>query len=477
MDTDKNRVSIIGLVSGPISFFLVLLVFKSGTLNPQALAVLASAIWMAIWWITEAVPISVTALLPLVLFPVTGGLDMVATSAAYGHRYIFLFLGGFIISIAIEKWNLHMRIALGIIEGIGANPKRIILGFMMATGFLSMWISNTATSVMMLPIAMAIINQLRQDDNNNFGKALLLSIAYSASIGGMATLIGTPPNLVLAGVIEETFSLEISFVKWMSLGLPLSIILLFVSWKYLTSFAFRLQKSSSAEQLMEIKMMKKDLGPMKFEEKSVVLVFVCMAVMWMFRPLLQAIVPGLDDSVIAVMAAVAVFILPAKDRKQHLLKWDEAVKLPWGIIILFGGGMALAQGFKMSGLADWIGAGISSFEGLSVFFLVLIIVAAVNFLTEITSNLATTAMILPVLATLAINLNVHPYIFMISAALAASCAFLLPVATPPNAVVFGSGMLRVPDMARTGIWMNLISIFIITFISYFIIPLIWDFVF
>ena len=472
----------IGLVMGPLLFLFTRFYFHPEGLSDGANAMLASTIWIACWWITEALPIAITALLPIILFPLTGALSLTATTAQYGHKYIFLYVGGFIIAIAIEKWGLHRRIALRVIDIIGSSVTKIILGFMVATAFMSMWISNTATAVMMLPIGMAIISQLRdnpatiQDENLIFGKALMTSIAYSASIGGMATLIGTPPNLVLAGVVSETYGIEISFSKWFGFGLPISVILLFICWKYLTTIAFKFEQKSFPGGKMEIRRLLKELGSIKREEVLVLVVFVATALLWITRSLLQKWIPALDDTIIAMAAGLLLFMIPARERGKKLMTWDEAVKLPWGIILLFGGGMALAQGFTDSGLAVWIGNQMTSLKGLSIFILILILIAAVNFLTEITSNLATTAMLLPILAPMALSIDVHPYILLVSATVASSCAFMLPVATPPNAVVFGSGYLRIPDMVRTGIWMNLISILLLSIVVYFLLPYLWDFV-
>ena len=472
----------IGLISGPLSFILILYFFNPEGLNPQANAILASTIWIAIWWITEAIPIAVTALLPIILFPLTGGLGLTETTASFGHKYIFLYIGGFIIAIAMEKWNLHRRIALNVINIIGVNVEKIILGFMIATAFLSMWISNTATSVMMLPIAIAIVTQLKdnpntiEDENLNFGKVLMLAIAYSASIGGVATLIGTPPNLILAGVVEETFGYEITFAQWFQFGFPISTVLLFLCWKYLTNFAFKFKQKTFPGGRAEISRQLNALGKISYEEKLVAGVFTLTAFAWISRSfLLQPVVPGIDDTIIAMIGAIIIFLLPAKNKKRSLLKWDEAVKLPWGILLLFGGGMALAAGFKDSGLALWIGTQMTLLDGVSLFLLVFILIASVNFLTEITSNLATTAMLLPILYPMAMTIDVHPFILMVSATVAASCAFMLPVATPPNAVVFGSGYLRIPDMVRVGIWMNILSIILLTLFVFFLLPYLWDF--
>ncbi|MEO8774405.1 MAG: DASS family sodium-coupled anion symporter [Gelidibacter sp.] len=476
-----NLTKRIGFLLGPLAFILILLFFKPEGLPEEARAILAATAWVAIWWITEAIPIAVTALLPIVLFPLSGGLDLGTTTASFGHKYIFLYMGGFIIAIAIEKWNLHKRIALNIINVIGSDIKKIILGFMVATAFLSMWISNTATAVMMLPIGIAIITQLKdnpntiENENRLFGKALMLAIAYSASIGGIATLIGTPPNLVLAGVVLNTYGYEITFLQWFMFGFPISILLLIICWKYLTSYAFTFEQKEFPGGKTEIKRLLKSLGKISYEEKLVALVFGSTAFFWITRSLLfDKLLPKLDDTIIAIVFAIILFLIPAKDKKQQLMAWEDAVKLPWGIILLFGGGMAIASGFETSGLAVWLGNQMTSFAGLTTIILILLLITAVNFLTEITSNLATTAMLLPVLAPMAVTVDIHPFILMVGAAVAASCAFMLPVATPPNAVVFGSGYLRIPDMVSKGFVMNIISIVILTLFVYFVLPVLWD---
>lgn len=471
----------IGLFLGPFMFIAILLFFHPEGLSESANAVLASAVWVAIWWITEALPIAVTALLPIILFPLSGGLSLKETTASYGHKYIFLFIGGFILAIAIEKWKLHKRIALTIIKLVGTNMVNIILGFMVATALLSMWISNTATAVMILPVGMAIVAQLKdnpltiEDENLIFGKALMLAIAYSASIGGMATLIGTPPNLVLAGVVQETYGVEITFSQWFSFGFPIAILLLLICWIYLTRFAFKFKQKAFPGGRAEINKQLKVLGKISYEEKTVLIVFILTAFAWITRSfLIKRFIPAIDDTIIAITFAIVLFILPSKNKTHRILSWDDAVKLPWGILLLFGGGMALALGFESSGLALWLGEQLSTLQTLSLLLLLLILICAVNFLTEITSNLATTAMILPVLAPLSTILGVHPYFLMVGATVAASCAFMLPVATPPNAIVFGSGYLKIQDMVKKGVWMNIISIILLTLIVYYFLPIIWN---
>lgn len=476
-----NRIKRLGFILGPLIYTLILLFFKPKGLSEAAIAILASTAWMAIWWITEAIPIAMTSLLPIVLFPLSGGMELSTTTASFGHKYIFLYMGGFIIAIAIEKWNLHKRIALNIINIIGSDIKKIILGFMVATAFLSMWISNTATAVMMLPIGIAIISQLKDNPNTVenetrlFGKALMLAIAYSASIGGIATLIGTPPNLVLAGVVLNTYGYEITFFQWFLFGFPIAVLLLFICWKYLTSYAYNFKQMEFPGGKTEIKRLLKLLGKISYEEKIVAIIFGTTAFFWITRSFIFVkFIPKLDDTIIAIIFAIALFLIPTKDKKQQLMAWEDAVKLPWGIILLFGGGLAIANGFESTGLAVWLGNQMTVFEGLTTIILIVILVAAINFLTEITSNTATTAMILPVLAPMAMTVDIHPFILMVGAAVAASCAFMLPVATPPNAIVFGSGYLRIPDMAGKGFVMNILSIIIVTLFVYFLLPVLWD---
>lgn len=470
---------VLPLILGPAIFLVMEIVGKPQSMGEEAFHVLSSTTWIAIWWVTEAVPIAVTALLPIILFPITGALELSVTTASYGHKYIFLYVGGFMIAIAIERWNLHRRIALNIINFIGSDISRIILGFMIATAFLSMWISNTATSVMMLPIGMAIVNHFKSSSTDgksasNFGKALMLAIAYSASIGGIATLIGTPPNLVLAGILEQVYHYELSFFQWIIFGLPISIVMLFISWRYLTRYAFNFSHVSLPGGKLEIKRMLVSIGKISYEEKGVLIIFSITAAAWMLRSLIQKVVPAIDDTIIAMSAGVLLFVFPSKDRSRKLITWKEAVEMPWGIILLFGGGMALAKGFTTSGLAEWIAQQMNQLDGVSVLILILLLVALVNFLTEITSNLATTAMMLPILAPMALSFDVHPLMIMTAVTVAASCAFMLPVATPPNAVVFGSGYLRIPDMVRTGFVLNVISVIFITIAIYLMLPYLWD---
>ncbi|RPA69135.1 DASS family sodium-coupled anion symporter [Cyclobacteriaceae bacterium YHN15] len=472
----------LGLYLGPVLFLGILFFLKPNDMSADALAMLAVTAWIATWWITEAIPIAATSLLPLVLLPSLGALPMSNTASSYSHPMVLLYMGGFMIAMAIEKWNLHKRIALNTIAFIGTNIQRIILGFMVATAFLSMWISNTATSLMMLPIAIAVVTQLSHTSNpkeytsNKIGKALMLGIAYSASIGGVSTLIGTPTNIILAGVVKEMYGYEISFSQWMAFGLPISIILLFFCWLYLVKWAYPFEKDFAVEGgKEEIMSQLKLLGPMTVEEKRVSWVFGSVSFAWIVRSfLLQEFIPELDDTIIAIAGVLVLFVIPSSDSKTKLLDWKTAEKIPWGILLLFGGGLSLAEGFKVTGLASWIGNQFVFLDFIAFGLFLMIIIAAVNFLTEITSNVATASMILPILAAVSLSMGVHPFGLMVGATLAASCAFMLPVATPPNAVVFGSGYLSIPDMFKAGLWMNIFSILLITLFTYYVLPLLWN---
>ncbi len=467
-------------ILGPTIFILSLLFETPENMTLGAYRLIGITSWMAIWWIAEVVPIAVTALLPILLFPSADILSIEDTGANYGHKYIFLFIGGFMIANAIQKWNLHKRIALTIISLLGSSTERIILGFMLATAFLSMWISNTATSVMMLPIGLSVIAQLNdhpdtiKNENKTFGKALMLGIAYSASAGGIATLIGTPPNMILAGFVNDNFGVEISFFQWIKIGLPISIVLLFFIWLYLTKVSFKLQKTAFPGGKQEIKDLLRDMGPIKKEEKRILFIFGATIFCWVTRSyLLQSLIPNLDDSMIAIASAILLFIIPSSKKNQKLMHWNDAVTIPWGILILFGGGLSIAAGFKATGLAEWIGMQFEFIPSISLIVLLIIIIASVNFLTEITSNMATTAMLLPVILPIAIAVDIHPYILLTGATLAASCAFMLPVATPPNAVVFGSKLLKISDMVKAGLWINIFSILLILLATYFLLPILW----
>jgi len=464
------------LITGPLLFFFIWFLGSYSTMPYQASITLAITAWIAFWWITEPIPIPITSLLPLILFPLFGIMNMESTGVSYADKIIWLYIGGFLLAIAIEKWNLHQRIAFTIIEKVGNKPDKIILGFMLASGFLSMWISNTATAIMMLPMGNSVILHLGTTKNNHFAKALMLAIAYACSIGGMATIIGTPTNLVLAGIVEKSFGTQISFYSWFIFGFPLSIILMWLTWWYLTHIAFKLN-STDVDQVWNQNMTNQNISkPISYEEKVILIVFSITAFLWIFRPLvITPFLPNLNDSMIALIAATVLFIVPSKNQKGTIMNWESAIGLPWGIVLLFGGGLAIAQAFQVSGLADWIGQNLNYLHHLPLILVLLITVVLVNFLTEVTSNVATSAMILPVLSAVSLAMNIHPYTLMVGACAAASCAFMLPVATPPNAIVFGSEYLKVNDMAKTGFGLNIGSIFLITIVVYLVLPYIWDY--
>ena len=469
----------IGLILGPALFVLALFYLRPEGLSEEGRIVLATTLWVGTWWISEVIPIAATALLPMVLFPLFGVLDINEVSAAYASPLIFLFMGGFMIAVTIEKWDLHRRIALTIISKVGSNLRMIILGVMLATGFLSMWISNTATAVMMMPIGVAVAQQLKSSFkdpgglSDQIGKVLMFAIAYSCATGGLATLIGTPTNAVFMGIVDEFYDVQIGFAQWLAFGLPVSIILLLLSWYYLVNFAFDIPKTALGGQDV-IRQQLKNLGKMTPEELRVLIVFIVVALSWIFRTFLQNFIPFLNDTIIAVIGALILFLIPSPTKKgEALLDWQTAQKIPWGILILFGGGLALAAGFKETGLAAWLGNQMTLLDTVPYFILLLVLITAVNFLTEITSNVATAAMILPVLGALALSLDVHPYGLMVAATMAASCAYMLPVATPPNAVVFASGYLSIPGMIKVGFLMNVISILLLILLVYFVLPLVW----
>lgn len=478
-----------GLVAGLVLFVLCLYLPLFDGLEPDARRVMAVAVLMAVWWITEAVPIPVTALLPILLFPLLGVMSAAESTAPYANHIVYLFLGGFLIAVTIEKWNLHHRIALHTIRMTGLTPARIILGFMLATALLSMWISNTAATMMMLTIGLAVLREISTEIDADetlhintrvgefkFGVALMLGIAYAATIGGIATLIGTPPNAILAGVIESTFNITIGFLDWMLFALPLSVTMLILTWFYLTRIAYpaELERLPGGSELICKQL--EELGPMPREQKYVLGVFCGVALLWVLNGLIT--LPGFEkvaDSTIAMAGALLLFIIPVNLReRQFLLDWQTAVKIPWDILILFGGGFALANGFSHSGLTGVIASQLSVLQGIDVLFVILAVTLVVILLTEITSNTATASLFLPIMAALGMAMQIHPFALMLAAALAASCAFMLPVATPPNAIVFSSRYISIQQMARTGIWLNLIATLLIGLLVYFYLPFIWD---
>ncbi|MFC1822549.1 SLC13 family permease [Thermodesulfobacteriota bacterium] len=482
----KTTAQKIGLFLGPILFILMLMIDLDPG-KPIVTRMAAVAILMATWWITDAIPLSATALLPLVLYPLLGILKGKATAPIYVNSTIFLFIGGFMIALTMEKWMLHKRIALWIIRIIGGGPSTIILGFMAAAAFLSMWISNTATAIMMVPIGLAIIIQMEEkfgeQDTHKFTVALMLGIAYACSMGGVATLVGTPPNLSFARIFEITFPKadSIAFGQWLIMAFPLTLMMLGIIWVLLTKVFFRIPSKLKVDRAIVDKEYK-ELGPISYEEKSVLIVFFLTAILWVFRRKLNLgilTIPGwsqlipypklIDDGTVALGMAMILFLIPtrSKDAKSPtLMSVDVFKEIPWHIVLLFGGGFALAKGFQVTGLSTLIGNKFAGLAGVSPYLMINIICGTLTFLTELTSNTATTEMILPILASVAVAMKANPLLLMIPATLAASCAFMMPVATPPNAIVFGSGRIKIIEMARVGLFINIIGVLIIGILFY-----------
>ncbi|KAA1164433.1 SLC13 family permease [Pseudoalteromonas fuliginea] len=456
---------------GPAVMLLTCLIDPPTGMSGLAFKTAGLAFWMASWWVSEVVPIPATSLLPLVISPIADIAPIKSTAAPYAHPLIFLFLGGFLISIAMERWGLHKRIALTTMLYAGKKPSLQILAMMLVTAFLSMWMSNTATTVMMLPIALSIIHLVSKSnsEDDGFAKALLLSIAYGASIGGIATLIGTPPNALMAAYLSESYQIEIGFGQWMLVGVPLAIVMLIVCWVWLTKFSYKVDEKTEHLHDSKSVFIKEltTLGPLQRAEKGVFYVFVLAALCWIFRPLL-ADFSGLkiSDTAIAIAAALLLFVLPAnKGSDERILDWVSASKVPWGVLLLFGGGLSLASQIKSSGLAQYIAHLIEGASAIPLVMAVLVVVALITFLTEITSNTATAAGFLPLLGPVAESIFGSPLVWVIPAAIACSCAFMMPVATPPNAIVFGSGKIQIRDMIKAGFMLNIIAIIIITLVT------------
>lgn len=471
-----SRAGRIGLWLGPLWTVMTLVLPAPVGMSEPAWTCVGLALLMATWWSTEAIPIPATSLLPLVLVPALGIGSLGDTASSYANPIIYLFLGGFLLGIAMQRWNLHRRIALHVLRLVGQQPRRQIAGFMIATGFLSMWVSNTATAIMMLPIGMSVVHLLADSDPQElkrYATALLLAIAYSASIGGVATLIGTPPNALLAGYLAENRGIDIGFAQWMLVGLPISIVMMACAWWWLTRRGFALESGRTDTNLVQDELSR--LGALTRAEARVGIVFVLAAIAWVVRPLLNDWgVAWLSDTGIAIMAGVALFLIPSgRGKGERLMVWEEAQQLPWGILLLFGGGLALAGAISGSGLADWIAQQLGAFGAFPLLALVGVVVLVIIFLTEITSNTATAAAFLPLLGALAVAQNISPLLVTVPAAIAASCAFMMPVATPPNAIVFGTGHMKIQSMIRAGFTLNLISTVLVTLMAYFLITLLW----
>lgn len=449
-------------------------------MSPMAWKTAAIALWMAIWWATEAIPVAATAFLPIIVFDPLGISTIGETVGPYANPIIYLFLGGFMMALAVERWNLHRRISLAILNRTGTDGRQLIGGFMLVCALLSMWMTNTSTTMMLLPIVLSVISVIRDnmpdasdETHKNFELGMLLGVAYSASIGGLATLIGTPPNGLLVEYLAASQGIEISFASWMVVGIPLTFVMLPVAWLLLTRFLFPVDIPASEVVNTHLKKLRQDLGPMSAPERRVAILFGAVIFCWMFRkPLTEWLgITGVSDTSIVMTAALFLFVVPSGNNEHpQLLSWRDVSRIPWGILILFGGGLSLAAAVSSSGLALWLGESLSPLNAFGSAVLVLAAVALVIFLTELTSNVATTATLLPVMGAIAIQAGVPPIVLTVPITIAASCAFMLPVATPPNAIVFSTGMITIPQMAKAGFWLNIIGIIIVTIISLTLAP-------
>ena len=470
-----------GYVLGGGMFLLLLFLPPPEGMSLAAWRTVACTALMAIFWITEALPIPATSLLPIVLFPLLGIMPSAAVTASYGSNVVYLFMGGFFLAITMERWNLHRRIAFRIIKLTGTTPSRMILGFIIATGFLSLWMSNTACAVMMVPIAIAVASSVTghaTDEKgkameSRFAKSLMLAVAYAATVGGLSFITSTPANAMAVGMLERSYGLQISFLQWMLIGIPMAVVMLIYVWFMLTKVLFR----TGGLQLMGgeavIDEERKKLGPITLPEKLVLMVALFMVGSWIIRGFItHPAFAMVTDTQIAIAGALLLFMIPAGNG-ERLLDWKSGVKIPWGIVLLFGGGLAIANAFETTGLAIWISTQMNILYGLSILVFIFIVVAGINALTEITSNTAMAALFLPIAGTAAIAFGVHPFAIIIPVCFATSMAFTLPVATPPNAIVFGSGYIKIKDMAYAGILLSITSVFLITAMSMWWMPFVW----
>lgn len=478
---DFRGAKIFGLFFGPALFALILLLSPETYLNPDAWKVIGIALWMIVWWITEAAPIPVTALLPIVLFPLTGIFTIDEATAPYANKIIFLFMGGFMLGLGMERHNLHKRIALKLIKKTGTNPNGIILGFMLTTAFISMWISNTATTVMMLPIALSITNLLEigQDSDKGrkrFALALMLSIAYAANVGGTATIIGTPPNVAWIGFMNDMLGYEVTFSRYLMIGLPICFIMLAVVYFMLTRVLFPSKVNNLAQSAQVIDDQLKELGSISTAEKLVAFIFVTTALTWILRGTINDLLGTnlLSDAMIAMAGGTLMFITPIDIKKgQFLMEWEYTKKLPWGILILFGGGLTLAKAMEKSEIVQVVGESIAGTGEINQILLIAGLTAFMLFMTEIMSNVALVVIFLPVVIGISQSLGINPMYLTVPVTLAASYAFMMPISTPPNAIVFSSGMIRMKDMIRAGVLLNIIAIILLVILSQTLVPLIY----
>ena len=466
-----------------IALFLLMMISPAPNgLSHTGWDVAAVAVLMAVWWATETVPVAITALLPLAIFPLLGVTSFEEAASPYANKNIYLFLGGFVLALGIENSGLHKRIALKMIISVGSSGRKLVGGFMLVSALISMWVMNTSTTLMLLPIGLAVcavmsetIPNLSDKDKNNFDTALLLGIAYAATIGGMSTLIGTAPNIVFSAFMQDTYGVEIAMVDWMMLGVPLASIMLYGAWVLLTKYIFPINFIASIEAKNELQSMLDRMGSFTKDERRISVIFGFAVFAWVFRTLLNKIdyLSGLTDAGIAIIAAVLIFMTPSATKKGDLLQWEKSKELPWGLLILFGGGLSLAAQISSSGLGVWIGNSLLVLSSVPPIVLIFAVAALIIFLTEITSNVTTTTTFLPVFGALAIAIGILPVSLTVPVCLAASCAFMLPVATPPNAIVYGSNKFTIATMMRAGFALNIIGIFVVTLFAYFLAPLVF----
>lgn len=479
----RARYQRIGFALGPIAALIILFLSPPDGLNVEGWRVVALLAWMAIWWASEAIPVPATSILPIVVIPLLGVGTVREATAPFANPVIYLLLGGFVLALALERWNLHRRIALGFLIRVGDHKLAILGGFMIVAAFLSMWISNTATVMMMMPIALSVALAVRGGEEklgDPFALMLLLGIAYAASIGGMATLVGTTTNAVAAGYMRESFGVDLGFADWIRFGLPTVLIFLPIAWIVLTLLTrYRLGAEGQASNPAAQEYVRQELGAMgrmTEAEKRVAWLCVLIAALWLSRRDLNLLLGGsfLSDAGIAIGGAIALFLIPAgkAHKDKFLLSWNDTTRMNWGVLLLFGGGLSLASAVDRSGLAAYLGQALAEFANLPPILMIGLIVTLVVFLTELTSNTATAATLMPVLGALAREAGVDPMLLVAPVAMAASAAFMLPVATGPNAVVYGSGRVRVPDMAKTGLWLNMAAIIVMTMVAHFLLPLI-----
>ncbi|WP_271078772.1 SLC13 family permease [Aurantiacibacter sp. MUD61] len=479
---ERPRYQTIGLFGGPVLSLITYALFDPAGLGEPARFVAAMAVLMAVWWATEAIPVAVTAFLPLVVLPFAGVLPIDEVAPRYANPIIYLFLGGFVIALAIERSGLHRRVALQIFRMAGVNGRSLIGGFMLAAAAISMWISNTSTTLMLLPIAMSVIAVIRDSmsdmgnkERADFETALLLGLAYGATLGGVATLVGTPPNAFMAGFLEDNYGIEIDFRRWMLVGLPVALVMLPITWLVLTQLMYKVRFRATEEAKRHLTRLSGELGKASTGEKRTALLFAFLVIGWMFRGVVADLtgLEGLSDAGIAMAMAVLAFIIPSGDDGKALVTWDDTRRLPWGVLILFGGGLALAGAMTDSGLTEWIGQSLAPLGTFNIALLLIAATALVIFLTELTSNLATTATFLPVMAAVAVETGQDPLLFVVPVTLAASCAFMLPVATPPNAIVFSSGAVSIPRMMRAGFVLNLVGVGVLALAAIYLVPVVF----